>query len=70
MAGKSFGEEVAGELAGKAVVWGPSFLGAAFLGPLGILLGLVASAAIVSEAISGGSYPPAPTKGDGSDQVR
>ena len=63
MAGKSFGEEFAGELAGKAVIWVPSIAGAILLGPLGFLLGLATSAAIVASA--GNSSPP-----PGGDQDR
>ncbi len=52
MAAKSFGEQVAGELAGKAVMWGPAIAGALLLGPVGILLGLLASANIVASGSS------------------
>lgn len=51
MAGRTFGEE----FGGKAIMWGPALAGAALLGPVGILVGLAASAAIVA---SGGSSPP------------
>ena len=56
MADRSFGEELAGELAGRAVIWGPSLAGAILLGPVGLLLGLAASAALV--ASSSDSAPP------------
>jgi hypothetical protein len=57
MAGTSFGEEFGGEMARKAVIWGPAVAGAVLLGPAGILLGLVASAAIVASG-SDSSPPP------------
>ncbi len=62
MAGKSFGEELSGEMAGKAVMWGPAIAGAVLLGPVGVLLGLVASVAVVSSCSdnsppSGGDPP-------------
>lgn len=63
MAERSFGEELLGEVAGKAVIWGPSIAGAILLGPLGFLLGLATSAAIV---VSAGNSPPPP----GGDQGR
>ncbi|MGH7173463.1 MAG: hypothetical protein ACRELG_24540 [Gemmataceae bacterium] len=49
--------EVAKELTGKAIVWGPSIAGALLLGPVGIFLGLAASAGIV-ESICGSSPSP------------
>jgi uncharacterized membrane protein len=55
MAGKSFGEEFRDELTGKAVMWGPAIAGAILLGPVGIALGLAASAAVIA---SGGDNPP------------
>jgi hypothetical protein len=48
MAEKSFGEELAGEVAGKAIIWGPGIAGAILLGPVGILLGAVVSAALLT----------------------
>jgi hypothetical protein len=57
MPGKSFGEEFGGEMAGKAVIWGPAVAGAVLLGPVGILLGLVASVAFVASG-SDSSPPP------------
>ena len=39
MATKSLQEEVAEELAGKAVMWGPAVAGGLALGPVGALLG-------------------------------
>jgi hypothetical protein len=55
MTGKSFGEELSGELAGKAIIWGPSIAGALLLGPFGILLGLAASVAILASDSSSAS---------------
>jgi hypothetical protein len=57
MADKGFGEEFGGEMAGKAAIWGPAIAGAVLLGPVGILVGLVASVAIVASG-SDGSPPP------------
>jgi hypothetical protein len=57
MAGKSFGEELSGEMAGKAVMWGPAIAGAVLLGPVGVVLGLVASVAVVSSC-SDNATPP------------
>ncbi len=64
MAGKSHGEEVAGELAGKAVIWGPAIAGAILLDPVGILLGVATSVAIVTSASSSGKSPPPGGKPD------
>jgi len=61
MAGKSFGEEFRDDLTGKAVMWGPAIAGAVLLGPVGIALGLVASAAVIA---SGGDSPQQPSSGD------
>ena len=58
---RTFGQEMAEELTAKAVIWGPGIAGAILLGPVGILLGLVATAVIV-ESVSSSSRPP------GSDQ--
>ncbi len=57
MADKSFGEEFSGEMAGKALIWGPAIAGAVLLGPVGILVGIVASVAIVASGSD--SSPPA-----------
>ncbi len=61
MAGKSFGEEFGEEFAGKAIMWGPAIAGAVLLGPVGIALGLAASAAVIA---SGGGSPQQPSSGD------
>jgi uncharacterized membrane protein len=61
MAGKGFGEEFGEEFAGKAVMWGPAIAGTVLLGPVGIVLGLAASVAIVA---SGGDNPPSPSSSD------
>ena len=66
MVAKRFGEQVAGELAGKVVMWGPAIAGALLLGPVGALLGLVAS---VNIAASGRSSSAA-TDGDQAPSVR
>lgn len=42
MATKSFQQEVAEELAGKAMMWGPAVAGGLALGPVGALLGAIA----------------------------
>ena len=63
MAGTTFGEEFGGEMAGKAIMWGPALAGAVLLGPVGVVLGLAASVAIVasgndnSSRASGGDPP-------------
>ncbi len=62
MSGKSFGEEFGEHLAGKAIMWGPAIAGAILLGPVGIALGLAASAVIVAsgdkqQKPSGGDPP-------------
>lgn len=58
MATKSFQQEVAEELAGKATVWGPAVAGGLALGPVGALLGAIASVIIVASGSS------APSEGD------
>ena len=58
MTGRTFGEKLSGELAGKAVIWGPSIAGALLLGPFGVLLGLAASVAIVASASDNSQPPP------------
>ena len=63
MAGTTFGDEVKKGIPGKAVIWGPAIVGAVFLGPLGVLLGLATSVAIAasvndnSPPESGGNPP-------------
>jgi len=54
MAAKSFEEEVVRELAGKAVIWGPAVAGGFAFGPLGALVGAIASVVVVT---SGNSAP-------------
>jgi hypothetical protein len=53
MSGKSFGEEYAGELVGKAATWGPAIAGGLLLGPVGIMVGIAATAAVVCSGSSG-----------------
>ena len=60
MAAKSFQQEVAEELAGKAMIWGPAIAGGLALGPVGALVGAIVSVVIVA---SGGS-----ASGEGEDQ--
>jgi hypothetical protein len=53
MAEKTFGEEFREEVAAKAAMWGLPLLGAALLGPVGMVLGVAAAAAkVVSDATS------------------
>jgi hypothetical protein len=52
MSGKSFGEEVAGELVRKAVIWGPAIGGAILLGPAGIAVGIATTVAVVCSGSS------------------
>jgi hypothetical protein len=61
MAAKSFGEDFRDELTGKTVMWGPAIAGAVLLGPVGIALGLAASAAVI---VSGDGRPQQPPSGD------
>jgi hypothetical protein len=48
MTERSFGEDVAREIAGKAIMWIPAIAGALLLGPVGVVLGLTTSVAILS----------------------
>jgi hypothetical protein len=57
MTEKSFGQELGGELAGKAIIWGPSIAGAILLGPVGFLLGVAASVAILASDSGSGPKP-------------
>ena len=61
MSERSFGEEFSSELGkalvGKAVIWGPSIAAVLLLGPVGWLLGLAASVAIVESSPSGEAPP-------------
>ena len=61
MAGKTFGGEFGGEMAGKAIMWGPALAGAVLLGPVGAFLGLAASVAFVA---SGSDKLSPPSGGD------
>ncbi len=53
MIAREFGKELAKEMTGKAVMWGPAIVGTIFLGPLGALLGLMGSVGIAVSIISG-----------------
>lgn len=54
---KTIGEEFAGavakEVTGKAVMWGPAIAGLLLLGPVGVFLGILTSAAIVDSMSDG-----------------
>ena len=52
MATKSFQQEVAEELAGKAVMWGPAVAGGLALGPIRALVGAIVSVVIVASGSS------------------
>ena len=52
---------MATDLAVKAVIWGPSIAGAILLGPVGVLLGVAATVALV---VSGGDNSSQPSAGD------
>ena len=52
MAEKTLGQEVAQEAAGKAVMWLPAITGAIVLGPVGVLLGLATSVAVMTSCCS------------------
>lgn len=62
MATKSFQQEVAEELAGKAVMWGPAVAGGLALGPVGALLGAIASVVIIASGTA--------SSGEGEDQSK
>lgn len=47
MASKSFGQELAEEFIGKAVVWAPPIAAGIIMGPVGIAVGLAATVAVV-----------------------
>jgi len=53
MTGKSYGQEVAEKLVRKAVVWGPPIAGGLLLGPVGVMIGVATTAAIVGSGSSG-----------------
>ena len=53
MTGKSLGQEMAEELGRKAVVWGPPLAGGLLLGPVGIVIGMATTVAIVCSGSSG-----------------
>ncbi len=67
MARRTFGEEVTGELVGKAIIWGPSIAGALLAGPLGLLVGAAVAVAIVT---SGSDSSRAPSSADQNPSVR
>ena len=66
MSERSFGEEFSSELGKavvtKAVIWGPSIASVLLLGPVGLLLGLAASVAIVDSLPSDEAPPKDPSK--------
>ncbi|WP_143393350.1 hypothetical protein [Fimbriiglobus ruber] len=57
MAGESMAAMAGKELTGKAVMWGPALAGIFLLGPVGALLGLVASVAIMDQLVQDPSAP-------------
>jgi len=54
MARKTLTEALATDLAVKAVIWGPCIAGVMLFGPVGLLLGAVASVALVASGGDGG----------------
>ena len=66
MAAQTLTEALATDLAVKAVIWGPSIAGVMLFGPVGLLLGAVASVALVA---SGGDNLPQPSSGESRKQV-
>jgi hypothetical protein len=52
VAAKSFQQEVAEEMAGKAMMWGPAVAGGLALGPVGAVLGAIVSVVIVASGSS------------------
>jgi hypothetical protein len=61
MARETLREAFAKDLAVKAVIWGPSIAGVMLFGPVGLLLGAVASVALVA---SGSDNLPQPSSRD------
>ena len=59
MTRRSFGEDQAAEPSAKAAVWGTAIAGTVLLGSVGILLGLVVSAAVLTSG-GGPDQPPPP----------
>jgi hypothetical protein len=57
MAARRFGDEFNEQLARKAIMWGPAIAGGLFLGPAGIVLGLLTSASVVASDSNGNSSP-------------
>jgi hypothetical protein len=55
MPAETVGKALATDLTVKAVIWGPSIVGAILLGPVGVLLGAAVSVALVA---SGGDNSP------------
>ena len=52
MTEKSYGREVVEELVRKAVVWGPPIAGGLLLGPVGVIIGVATTSAILGEGRS------------------
>jgi hypothetical protein len=55
--GEEFSSELGKALVGNAVIWGPSIAAVLLMGPVGCLLGLAASVAIVDSSPSGQASP-------------
>lgn len=62
MGGGTFTQELTKEMVGKTITWGPAIAGAVLLGPVGIALGVIASAVIIKslpdDAPPSGNNPP------------
>jgi hypothetical protein len=58
MAAKSFEQAVAQDLTSKAVMWGPAIAGGLLLGPIGGVLGVIASVVILASGSNDSSPPP------------
>lgn len=57
MAGRTFGEQVVQELAGKAVMWVPAIASSLCLGLFGMIAWLVTSVVMIASGSKGGAPP-------------
>lgn len=63
MAGRSFGEDLRNEMAGKAIMWGPAVASGLLLGPAGFFAGLATSVVLVASSKS--DSPPSGERDEG-----
>lgn len=52
MSNRSFGQELANEVIGKAVVWGPPLAAGIILGPAAVVAGVVTAAVVIASGNS------------------